>query len=91
MVERKPQYHWTVKVAFPSAVLSSPATWTGNREREERRRDAIDATVFDDFAAKPDRVHNPSNLDCDISLWNVIPKREPSAAYSSPLPDPEPR
>ena len=67
-VERKPQYHWTVKLALPSAVLySPPATGTGDREREERRRDVIDAAVFDDFAAEPDRVHNPSNLDCGIS------------------------
>ena len=60
-------------------------------EREESRRNALDAAVIDEVAAKPDMAHNPSNLDCGISPWNARPKPEPSAAYWSPLPDPEPR
>ncbi|MCY4011373.1 MAG: hypothetical protein OXG82_01515 [Gammaproteobacteria bacterium] len=60
-------------------------------ERGQKRRDAIDAAVIDEFAARPDRAHEPSNLDCGISPWNARPKPEPSAAYWSPLPDPEPR
>ena len=60
-------------------------------ERAQRRQDAIDAAAIDEFAAKPDRVHNPSNLDCGRSPWNARPKPQPSAAYWSPLPDPEPK
>ena len=59
-------------------------------ERAQKRRDAIDAAAIDEFAAKPDKVHNASNLDCGISPWNGRPAPEPSAAYWSPLPDPEP-
>lgn len=60
-------------------------------EREQSRRDNRDAAVIDEFAAQPDRVHNASNLDRGISPWNARPKPQPSAAYWSPLPDPEPR
>ena len=60
-------------------------------ERAQKRQDVIDAAVIDEFAAKPDRVHNPSNLDCGRSPWNARPKPQPSAAYWSPLPDPEPK
>ena len=60
-------------------------------ERGQKRQDALDAAVIDEFAAKPDRAHEPSNLDCGISPWNARPRKEPSAAYWSPLPDPEPR
>ena len=60
-------------------------------ERAQKRQDALDAAVIDDFAAKPDRAHEPSNLDRGISPWNARPKPEPSAAYWSPLPDPEPK
>ena len=60
-------------------------------ERAQKRRDAIEAAIVDEFAAKPDRVHRASNMDRGISPWNARPKPEPSAAYWSPLPDPEPR
>ena len=59
-------------------------------ERAQKRRDAIDADAIDEFAARPDRAHEPSNLDCGISPWNARSAPEPSAAYWSPLPDPEP-
>ncbi|MCY3813366.1 MAG: hypothetical protein OXH15_16350 [Gammaproteobacteria bacterium] len=59
-------------------------------ERAQKRQDAIDAAVIDEFAAKPDRAHEPSNLDCGISPWNARSKPQASAAYWSPLPDPEP-
>ena len=60
-------------------------------ERARKRRDAIDAAAIDEFAAQPERVHKASNLDRGISPWNARPKPEPSAAYWSPLPDPEPK
>ncbi|MYE01217.1 MAG: hypothetical protein F4Y03_08040 [Alphaproteobacteria bacterium] len=60
-------------------------------ERAEKRQDTLDAAAIDEFAAKPDRAHEPSNLDCGVSPWNARPKPEPSAAYWSPLPDPEPK
>ncbi|MCY3814236.1 MAG: hypothetical protein OXH15_20840 [Gammaproteobacteria bacterium] len=60
-------------------------------EREQSRRDNRDAAVIDEFAAQPERVHTPSNLDRGVSPWNARPKPQPSAAYWSPLPDPEPR
>ena len=60
-------------------------------ERGRKRQDALDAAVIDEFAAKPDRAHEPSNLDCGVSPWNARAKPEPSAAYWSPLPDPEPK
>ncbi|MCY4028273.1 MAG: hypothetical protein OXH75_18415 [Acidobacteria bacterium] len=60
-------------------------------ERAQKRRDAIDAAAIDEFAAKPDRAHEPSNLDCGVSPWNARAPREPSAAYWSPLPDPVPK
>lgn len=60
-------------------------------ERAQKRQDALDAAVIDDFAAKPDRAREPSNLDCGVSPWNARAKPEPSAAYWSPLPDPEPK
>ncbi|MDE0350244.1 MAG: hypothetical protein OXM56_11140 [Gammaproteobacteria bacterium] len=59
-------------------------------ERAQKRQDALDAAVIDEFAAKPERAHEPSNLDCGISPWNARPAPEPTAAYWSPLPDPEP-
>ena len=59
-------------------------------ERAQKRQDAIDAAVIDEFAAQPDRAHRASNLDIGVSPWNARPKPEPSAAYWSPLPDPEP-
>ena len=56
------------------------------------RQDAVDAAAIDEFAAKPDKVHKASNLDMGVSPWNAArPKPEPSSAYWSPLPDPEPR
>ena len=60
-------------------------------ERAQRRQDALDAAAIDEFADGPDRAREPSNLDCGVSPWNARPKPEPSAAYWSPLPDPEPR
>jgi len=36
-------------------------------ERAQKRQDARDAAVIDEFAAKPERAHEPSNLDCGIS------------------------
>ena len=60
-------------------------------ERAHKRRDAIEAAIVDEFAAKPDSVHRASNMDRGISPWNASPRPEPSAAYWSPLPDPEPR
>ena len=60
-------------------------------ERAQKREDAIAAAAIDEFAAKPDRAHRASNLDIGVSPWNARPKPEPSAAYWSPLPDPEPR
>ena len=59
-------------------------------ERAQKRQDAIDAAAIDEFAAQPERVHKASNLDRGISPWNARPVPEPSAAYWSPLPDPEP-
>ena len=59
-------------------------------ERAQKRQDAIDAAAIDEFAAKPERVHKASNLDLGISPWNGRPAPVASAAYWSPLPDPEP-
>ena len=50
----------------------------------------MDAAAIDEFAAQPERVHKASNLDCGLSPWNVRPRAEPTAAYWSPLPDPDP-
>ena len=60
-------------------------------ERAQKRQDAKDAAVIDEFAAQPDRAHRASNLDMGVSPWNARKRPEPSAAYWSPLPDPEPR
>ena len=60
-------------------------------ERAQKRQDAIDAAAIDEFAAQPERVHKASNLDCGVSPWNARPRPQPSAAYWSPLPDPEPK
>ena len=59
-------------------------------ERAQKRQDAIDAAAIDEFAAKPEKAHEPSNLDCGVSPWNARAPREASAAYWSPLPDPQP-
>ena len=59
-------------------------------ERAQKRQDALDAAVIDEFAAKPETVHRASNLDLGLSPWNARPTRQASAAYWSPLPDPEP-
>ena len=59
-------------------------------EHAQKRQDARDAAVIDEFAAEPDRVHKASDLDRGISPWNARPRAEPSAAYWSPLSDPEP-
>ena len=60
-------------------------------ERAQKRQDAIDAAAIDDFAAKLEKAHRASNLDMGISAWNARPRAVASAAYWSPLPDPEPR
>ena len=60
-------------------------------ERAQKRQDAIDAAAVEEFAAQPERVHKASNLDCGVSPWNARPKPQPTAAYWSPLPDPEPK
>ena len=60
-------------------------------DRDQKRPDAIDAAAIDEFAAQPERVHKASNLDCGLSPWNARPKPEPTVAYWSPLPDPEPK
>ncbi len=60
-------------------------------EHAQKRQDALDAAAIEEFAAQLERVHQASNLDCGISPWNARPKPQPSAAYWSPLPDPEPR
>ena len=60
-------------------------------ERAQKRQDAIDAAAINEFAAKPDKAHRASNLDIGVSPWNARPKPEPTAAYWSPLPDPEPK
>ena len=60
-------------------------------ERAQLRQDNRDAAIIDEFAAQPDKAHRASNLDRGVSPWNARPKPEPSAAYWSPLPDPEPR
>ena len=59
-------------------------------ERAQKRQDAVDAAAIDEFAAQPDRVHKASNLDIGVSPWNARSKLEATAAYWSPLPDPEP-
>ena len=60
-------------------------------ERAQKRQDAKDSAVIDEFAAKPDRAHRASNLDMGVSPWNARPPREPSAGYWAPLPDPVPK
>ncbi len=60
-------------------------------ERAQKRRDATDAAAIDEFAAKPEAAHRTSDLDCGLSPWNARPKPVASAAYWSPLPDPEPK
>ena len=60
-------------------------------ERAQKRQDAIDAAAIDAFAAKPDRAHRATNLDIGVSPWNGRQKPQPTAAYWSPLPDPEPK
>ena len=60
-------------------------------ERAQKRQDAIDAAAIDEFAARPEMARRTSNLGIGVSPWNGRSKPEPSAAYWSPLPDPEPR
>ena len=58
-------------------------------ERAQKRQDTMDDGTIDEFAARPDRAHRASNLDMGVSPWNARKKPEASAAYWSPLPDPE--
>ena len=60
-------------------------------ERAQKRQDNRDAAIIDEFAVRPDTAHRASNLDCGVSPWNARPKPGPSAAYWSPLPDPQPK
>ena len=59
-------------------------------ECAQKRQDAINAAAIDEFAAQPDKARTTSNLDCGVSPWNARPKPQATAAYWSPLPDPEP-
>ncbi len=59
-------------------------------ERAQKRQDALDAAAIDAFAAQPERVHKTSNLDLGVSPWNAREQPQATAAYWSPLPDPEP-
>ena len=59
-------------------------------ERAQKRLDALDAAAIDEFAAQPDKAHKASNLDLGVSPWNARPAPQSTAAYWSPLPDPEP-
>ena len=36
-------------------------------ERAQKRQDAVDAAVIEEFAAKPDKAHRASNLDIGVS------------------------
>ena len=36
-------------------------------ERAQKRQDAIDAAVIDEFAARPETAHRASNLDLGVS------------------------
>ena len=60
-------------------------------ERAQKRQDTLDAAAIDEVAARPEMAHRASNLDIGVSPWNARPAPEASAAYWSPLPDPEPR
>ena len=62
-----------------------------NAERAQKRRDAIDAAAVDEFAARPETAHRTSDLGRGVSPWNARPRPQPTAAYWSPLPDPEPK
>ena len=75
---------------LPGDFLCQRCRHDRDAERAQNRHDAIDAAAIDEFAAKPERVHKASNLDLGISPWNGGPAPEASAAYWSPLPDPEP-
>ncbi len=39
-------------------------------ERAQKRQDAIDAAVIDEFAAKPETVHRASNLDLGLCCFS---------------------
>ena len=75
---------------LPGDFLCERCREDRDAERAQKRQDAIDAAAIDEFAAKPDTAHRASNLDMGVSIWNSRPKRPASAAYWSPLPDPEP-
>ena len=61
------------------------------RWRDDKKRDRRDAAAIDAFAAQPERIHRALDRDLGVSPWNARSKPEPSAAYWSPLPDPEPK
>ncbi len=76
---------------LPGDFLCERCREDRDAERAQKRQDAIDAAAIDEFAAKPDKAHRPSNLDMGVSIWNARPPRESSAAYWAPLPDPVPK
>ena len=45
------------------------------RERAQKRQDAIDAAAIDEFAAKPERGHKASILDCGMAVRCLCPQR----------------
>ena len=75
---------------LPGDFLCERCREDRDAERAQKRHDAIDAAAIDEFAAQPERVHKASNLDLGISPWNARRAPQATAAYWSPLPDPEP-
>ena len=76
---------------LPGDFLCARCRQDRDAERAQKRQDAIDAAAIDEFVAKPEKAHRASNLDIGVSSWNARSKPLPTAAYWSPLPDPEPR
>ena len=52
---------------LPGDFLFARCREDRDAERAQKRQDALDAAVIDEFAAKPDRARQPSNLDCGVS------------------------
>ena len=75
---------------LPGDFLCQRCREDRDAERAQKREDARDAAVIDEFAARPERAHRASNLDIGVSIWNGRSKPAPTAAYWSPLPDPDP-
>ena len=89
------QSKWVRTVVAETAELNDLVHGGGLHLRgrivDDRSVPVVAAALLARGAAQPDRVHNASNLDRGISPWNARPKPQPSAAYWSPLPDPEPK